>query len=623
MKGGYVGKLLFVDLTKGTFEEKTISEELARNFIGGYGIGARLLYDMMKPGVDPLGPDNILGFISGPLNGTGALYSGRYTVVCKSPVTGGWNDANSGGFFGPELKRAGFDGVFVSGASDKPVYLFIKDGKAEIRDARHLWGKDCTETEEALIQETGEKGLRVALIGPAGEKKSLMACVINDKHRAAGRGGCGAVMGSKKLKAIAVRGTGKVPVVYPGKVKEINAEILDAMKNGPTAEMVKGLGAFGTGGNTTASALGGDAPVKNWGGVGILDMGEESATKLGTFTFDARYNTKKYACANCPLGCGAHYKVDNGKWPVGKTDRPEYETLAAFGTMTLNDDIESIIKCNDICNRYGLDTISVGACVAWAMECYENGIFTQKETEGIELTWGNAEAIVAMTQAIADQTGFGKVLALGSAKAAEKLGKGAEYLQTVRGIEIPMHDPRFSPWFARTYQYDPTPGRHVKGSIGPVDFPAPPEVKYNYDGRGPMDLGVTCNTEIFNTAGLCLFGGFSMPQDAAARFIEAVTGWDFKGEDVIRTGKRIMNMRYAFNLREGQKPNDDENVLPKRCLGDPPQTEGPLKGIKVDQNKMATQFLENMGWDEETLIPTRESLENIGGMEDVIRDLYH
>jgi aldehyde:ferredoxin oxidoreductase len=622
MNGGYAGKLLFVDLTKGTLKEKVLSEELAKKFMGGYGIGARLLYDMMKPGVDPLGPENILGFISGPLNGTGAMFGGRYTVVCKSPVTGGWNDANSGGFFGPELKRAGFDGVFVSGASNKPVYLFIKDGKAEIRDAKALWGKDSVETEEALIQETGEKNFRAALIGPAGEKLSLMACVINDKHRAAGRGGCGAVMGSKKLKAIVVRGTGKIPVADPEKIKEINASILDFMKNGPTIEQIKLFGNFGTGGMTAGNALSGDSPVKNWGGAGVVDMGEESATKLGSFSFDAKYNTKKYACANCPLGCGAHYKVDSGKWPVGETDRPEYETLAAFGTMTLYDDAESIIKCNDICNRYGLDTISVGCTVAWAIECYENGIFTKKETEGIELTWGNAEAIVALTQAIADQAGFGKILALGSAKAAERLGKGVKYLQTVRGIELPMHDPRYSPGFARTYQYDPTPARHVKGGLGIVDFGSPPEVKYGNEDRGQMDVGATCHMEIVNTAGLCLFSDFSVPQGTQIRFIEAATGWDFKEEDVIQTGKRIMNMRYAFNLREGQKLTDDENALPKRCVGEPPLKEGPLKGVTVNHKKWAYHFSKNMGWDEETMIPTRESLEKLGGMEDVIRDLH-
>jgi aldehyde:ferredoxin oxidoreductase len=622
MKGGYVGKLLFADLTKGTVNEKTLSEELARNFIGGYGIGARLLYDMMKPGVDPLGPDNILGLISAPLNGTGAFFGGRYTVVCKSPVTGGWNDANSGGFFGPELKRAGFDGVFVSGASEKPVYLFIKDGKAEIRDATQLWGKNCVETEEALVRETGESKLRAAVIGPSGEKRSLMACVINDKHRAAGRGGCGAVMGSKNLKAVAVRGTGKIPVAHPEKIREINAEILEFMKNGPTVEQVKLFGTFGTGGMTAGNALSGDAPVKNWGGVGVVDLGEKSATKLGTFSFDAKYNTKKYACANCPLGCGAHYRVDDGKWPVGETDRPEYETLAAFGAMTLNDDVESIVKCNDVCNKYGLDTISVGCTVAWAIECYENGLFTKKDTGGIELTWGNAEAIVSVTQAIAEQKGFGRVLALGSAKAAERLGKGEEYLQTVRGIEVPMHDPRFSPGFARTYQYDPTPGRHVKGGLGIPDFRVTNEVKYGYGDRGPMDVGATCHTEIFNTSGLCMFGGFSMPQDAATRFIEAVTGWDFKEEDVIRTGKRILNMRYAFNLREGQKSTDSDNVLPKRCVGIPPQTEGPLKGITVDYKKLGDYFIASMSWDKKTLIPTKESLESLGGMEDVVRDLY-
>jgi aldehyde:ferredoxin oxidoreductase len=290
--------------------------------------------------------------------------------------------------------------------------------------------------------------------------------------------------------------------------------------------------------------------------------------------------------------------------------------------MALNDDIESIIKCNDICNRYGLDTISVGCTVTWAIECYENGIFTKKDTEGIELTWGNGEAIVAITQAIADQTGFGKILALGSAKAAEKLGKGAKYLQTVRGIELPMHDPRYSPGFARTYQYDPTPARHVKGGLGIPDFGSPDEVKYGYGDRGQMDVGVTCHTEIVNTAGLCLFGGFSMPPDAAVRFIGAVTGWDFKEEDLIQTGKRIMNMRYAFNLREGQKLTDDENALPKRSIGEPPLKEGPLKGITVDHKKLGAYFCKSMGWDEETLIPTKDSLENLGGMEDVIRHLY-
>ncbi len=617
MKGGYAGKLLFVDLTKGTYEERALSEELAKDFIGGYGFGARILYDMMRPGVDPLGPDNVIGFVSGPLNGTGALFGGRYMVVCKSPVTGEWNDANSGGFFGPELKRAGFDGVFVSGAAAKPVYIFIKDGKVEIRDASAAWGKDCTETLDVLVRETGEKNLRTALIGPAGEGLSLMACVVNDKHRAAGRGGCGAVMGSKKLKAVVVRGTGKIPVADTEALRKINAEILDYMKNGPTVGQVQSFGGYGTGGMTGGSGLMGDSPVKNWGGAGAVDMGEESLNKLSSYTFDAKYNSKKYACAQCPLGCGANYKVTEGKWPVGDTDRPEYETLAAFGTMNLNDDVESVIKCNDICNRYGLDTISVGATVSWAIECYENGIFTDKDTDGIKATWRNGEAVVALTQAIADQRGFGRILALGSAGAAQKLGRGAEYLQCVRGIELPMHDPRFSPMFSRTYQYDPTPARHVKGGMGIPDFGSSNEVKYTYGGRGEIDVMVTCGTEVLNAAGSCLFGGFSMPQDALGRAIEAVTG---SPVDIAKAGKRIMAMRHVFNLREGHKRSDD--VLPGRCVGKPPLTDGPLKGVTVDHEKIADDFFATLGWDKKTLVPTKESLEAVGGLVDVIRDFY-
>jgi len=620
MIGGYAGRLLFVDLTKRAISERTLSEELARNFVGGYGIGARVLYEMMKPQADPLGPDSILGFVSGPLNGTGAFFGGRYTVVCKSPVTLGWNDANSGGFFGPEMKRAGFDAVFVSGVAEKPAYIYVKDGKAELREAQALWGKDTVETQEALIRETGESRLRAALIGRAGEQQSPMACVINDEHRAAGRGGCGAVMGSKNLKAVVVRGVGDIPVAHPDKIKAINAEILEYMKGGPTAEQVKLWGAYGTGGITAGAGLSGDAPVKNWGGVGVIDMGEEALTKLASFSFDAQYNTKKYACAQCPLACGAHYKVDTGKWPVGETDRPEYETLAAFGTMMLNADAASIIKCNHICNRYGLDTISVGATVAWAIECYENGLLTRGETGGIELEWGNAEAIVAATQAIADQTGFGKVLALGSAGAATRLGKGVQYLQTVRGIELPMHDPRFSPRFARTYQTDPTPARHVKGGLGIIDFRSPNEVKYSYEGRGELDTAITCHTEVMNASGACLFGGFSMPQGAVPRLLAAATGWDLREEDVLRMGKRIMNMRHVFNLREGQKSAD--GLLPGRCVGEPPLTDGPLKGVTIDHRKLAASFFESIGWNKETLVPTQESLKDLGGMDDVVLDLY-
>jgi aldehyde:ferredoxin oxidoreductase len=620
MAGAYTGRILFVDLSSGKQRVEELSEEFVKKYIGGYGIGAKILYEMVKPDADPLGPDNAIGFMSGLLNGTGALFGGRYTVVCKSPVTRGWNDANSGGFFGPELKKAGYDGVIVTGASQKPVYIYINDGKAEIRDASKLWGKDTVQTLEGLIEETGEKRLRAAVIGQAGEKLSLMACVINEKHRAAGRGGCGAVMGSKRLKAIAVKGSGKFSVAKPDEFKAISSEIMQAMKDGPMAGMIQGFGAFGTGGGTGANILKGDTPVKNWGGAGETDMGPIEAEKLATGTYDARYNTGKFACANCPLGCGAHYSVKEGKWPVPDTDRPEYETLGAFGAMMLNSNAESVIKCNDICNKYGLDTISVGATIAWAMECYENSIITKAETGGIELKWGNADAIVDMTQAIADQKGFGKILALGSEAAAKKLVKGFEYLQNARGIELPMHDPRFAPGFARTYRYDPTPGRHVKGGSGIIEMNMPPDLRYSVNDKGQMDARNTFETEVQNSAGLCAFSNFAAPPGSMSRYIAAVTGWDFTEKDIVQAGKRIFNLRHAFNLKAGLDPTED--ILTKRATGEPPLTEGPLKGITIDIKNQISQFCDCIGWDKETLKPSRKSLEEIGGLEKVIEDIY-
>ncbi|MGQ9668520.1 MAG: aldehyde ferredoxin oxidoreductase N-terminal domain-containing protein, partial [Anaerolineae bacterium] len=288
MSGGDVGKLLFVDLSTNSIEIKDLAEDMIRNFLGGYGLGARILYSMMKPGADPLGPDNVIGFVPGVLTGSGAPFSGRYIVVCKSPITGGWNDANSGGYFGPELKKAGFDGVFVTGAAKEPVYIWIHDGQAEIRSAKHLWGMDCTAGREALLKETDPKA-QEAMIGPAGENLSLIATVMNDRHRAAARGGPGAVMGSKKLKAVVVRGTGEVPVANPEQLREISRSVTAAITSGGMMGMATAFHEHGTGSGTGASALSGDTPVKNWAGVGIIDFGEEAAGAIAAPTLDPKY----------------------------------------------------------------------------------------------------------------------------------------------------------------------------------------------------------------------------------------------------------------------------------------------------------------------------------------------
>lgn len=614
---GYAGKLLFVDLSRKKIWEETLSEDLAQNFIGGYGIGAKILFDRMPAGADPLGPDNILGIITGPTSATRSFFGGRYTVVHKSPLTGGWNDANSGGYFGPELKKAGYDGLFISGVSEDPVSLFIHNEKVEIRDARHLWGMDTTEVWEALKKETGEENLRVLAIGPSGERVSLISCPINDGHRAPGRGGTGAVMGSKKLKAIALRGTRTIDVADNEAITRLNKEILAKMDHHPTTQS---LGVYGTGAGTTASALSGDSPVKNWGGVGLLDYGEEKAQKVGAQAMD-RYKVKKYACSLCPLGCGAIYDVRDGRWPVGVSDRPEYETVSAFGSTLLCDEVDAIIKANSLCNRYGLDTISTGMTIAWAMECYEAGILSAEDLDGIQLNWGKGEAIVALTQKIADGEGCGKVLANGSAYAAKVWGKGAQYLQTASGIELPMHDPRFAPGLARTYQYDPTPGRHVKGGLGtPQMGGREPLDKYVYTGTGTWDVHLSSARELTNALSLCIFGSSFMPPQTQYAYLEALTGWSFDEEAAFKTGLRIFTMRHAFNLREGLKPADF--TLSARTVGKPPLSAGPLEGVTIDTRQLALNFFEAMGWDFETGRPSREALEEIGHLEELIHMLY-
>lgn len=614
---GYIGKMLFVDLSKKIIEEKELPEDLVRDFIGGYGIGAKILYDNMPAGTDPLGPESILGFVSGLANGTKAFFGGRYTMVHKSPVTGGWNDANSGGYFGPELKKAGYDALFISGKSDSPVYLWIGDGKAQIRDASGLWGKSTKETQELLKTETGEQKLRVLSIGPSGEKMALLSCPINDGHRALGRGGGGAVMGSKMLKAVAVRGTGTVEAANPDKVVEINKRISEFMKESPVANA---FAEYGTGVGTAASALNGDSPVKNWKGAGTVDFGEEKAQMISTLALD-KYKVKKYNCSNCPLGCGAEYEVNEGRWPVGRTDRPEYETLAAFGSTLLCGESDALIKCNDICNLYGLDTISSGMTIAWAMECYNKGILSRDELDGIALDWGNGEAIVELMQKMADCEGCGAILANGSAYSAKYWGKGEEFLQTASGIELPMHDPRFAPGLARTYQYDPTPGRHVKGGIGALQMGGNEiSYKYDYNGTGSFDLQLTANTEVMNSGGFCMFHSLASPQGVQNELIEAITGMKFDNLVSYTTGLRILNLRHAFNLREGLKPQNF--TITQRAVGNPPLKEGPLSGVTVNNELLKDNFFEAAGWDKQTGKPSLDVLMGIGHLEDVIEDLY-
>ena len=615
MLGGYAGKILNIDLSESRIDVEDLDDKLCREFIGGYGIGARTLFTRQKPHVDPMGPDNILGFVTGPLTGTYSFGS-RFTVVAKSPLTHTWGDANSGGDFGPKLRFAGYDAIFLSGISEKPVYLFVDNGKAELRDATRLWGRDTHETQDIIKAELG-KEVSVACIGQSGEKLSLLSCVINDKGRAAARSGLGAVMGAKRLKAVVVRGNQEIPVVDRQSVEQIRRRIFDGMRDDPVVGRFR---KYGTSANLASNIKIGDAPVKNWGGVAALEFPDLEARAA---TFDeaktTKYVAKSYACWHCPVGCGALLKSGIGEYQFeAGTHRPEYETMAAFGSNCLNSNLESVIKANDICNRYGLDTISTGAVIAFAIECYENGLITKGDTDGIELNWGNHKAIVAMTEKIAERHGFGNILADGAKAAAQKIGGNAQdYAMHIQGQELGMHDPRLRPGWITAYKMDATPGRHSQGGAhllegrgGSKGINVKPTQPYVYSGKADAQRKMSAYNHVLNASGLCMFTWISLDAPSILQCLQSVTGWDYTIDDLLKTGDRIANIRHAFNIREGLNPV--EFNVPGRIIGRPPLKGGPTQGVTVDVDTQVREYLEEMGWDTTTGQPSRKVLVELG-----------
>jgi len=620
MSGGYMGKILNVNLTTGKTQEEQLGQELCRDYIGGYGMAARLLYDRIPAGANPLGPDNILGLLTGPLTGTPAVIGSRFVAVAKSPKTaGGWGDANCGGYFGPHLKFAGYDGVFLGGAAPKPLYLFINEGKAQLLDASDLWGLGVTTLEDVLKERHG-KDIQICSIGPAGEMLSLTACIMNDKERAAGRSGLGAVMGSKRLKAVVVRGRMKVPLHDKEKITELRKKILKQ-----PAPFFETLHNYGTCGITHDSALSGDSPVKNWGGAGTVDFPSERARKISDKAVVTLEGYKPYACWGCPIACGGKVVQKSGRFALELSNevghKPEYETLCMFGTNLLNDDLASIVKINEICNNLGLDTITVGATIGYIIECYESGLLTKKDTDGLEMTWGNAETIVAMTEKIGRREGFGDVLADGIRVAWEKLGRiGTEYAVHIEGEEVPAHDPKFTPGLAPAYLLAATPARHTQG--GELLIPPGLEItqgdKYVYTEKAETHWKLLSLVEVCNAAGLCMFGYLNYPIQAIPEQLAAVTGWDYEMDGMQKTGTRIFTMRHAFNLREGLNPLT-RNV-PGRLVGTPPLSEGNVRGVTVDYKTLNRELLEAAGWDTRTTVPSKESLRRLG-MDFLIDDM--
>lgn len=628
----YCGKILWVDLETGDIWTEEIPSGVYRQMLGGYGLGVKVLLERQPAGADPLGPENILCFLPGLLTGTPTFFSGRYMVSGKSPLTGGWGDANSGGNLSPEIKRCGYDGIFIRGISPSPVYLCVRDSAVEIRDAAHLWGLDTVATEEKLSRELGS-GFKVASIGPAGENISLIAGIINDGGRAAARSGLGAVMGAKKLKAVALKGSGRVAAARTDLLKDINKIIAAPLKKEtggvekfvtgvamrsvipvllrnsisfkPTVrQVVNSLREMGTGAGSAISMEGGDAPVKNWKGVGMLDFPWIRSSKISDRAA-TRHDIKKYHCVSCPLGCGALVSVREGKYATVEAHRPEYETVAAFGSNLLNDDLESIIKLNDLCNRLGLDTISTGAAVAFATECYERGLIGPGDTGGLRLSWGDPDVAIDLVRDIGMRRGIGNVLADGVARAAKTIGQGSEeFAIHAGGQELPMHDPRFQPSYGATYVVDATPGRHTAGANNFVDAGSPPlfgnyklprAKKYCYAGRGEAHALFSKSVQVLNCLGLCNFSAFlgTLPY---AEMVNAATGWDVTDDELLEAGERILTMRQLFNLREGIDPASV--LLPNRSLGIPPLEKGPTSGVTIDLETMRRDYYLAMGWDE-------------------------
>ncbi len=605
---GFNGKMLNVNLTTGAITVERPDESLYRQYLGGYGIGARMLWDRVPKGADALGPDNMLGMFPGLLTGT-PLFGQRWQVVCKSPLTGGWGDANCGGDFGGVLKLAGWDGIMFFGKASSPKYLLIDNDKVELRDGADLWGTGAIENETVLKARHGKRA-SVANIGQAGETQSLISGVCNDHGRLAARSGVGAVMGAKNLKAVVALADRKIISQTPAISKMVRTNLDEFVK--PLRDFFH---TFGTTGITAMSALNGDSPVKNWGGVGVVDF--PNAAKIDGGSTINPLMEKSYGCWHCPMACGAEsVESKNEKYPYPRhTHRPEYEAMGAFGTMNLVANPDALIYANHLCNEYGFDVISAGGSISMAIECYQAGIITKEDTDGLELNWGGDEAVIELLKMMGERRGIGETFADGVVKAAERLGHGADaFAMHIGGQELPMHDPKLQPEYHTTYKLDPTPGRHTQyeGNKRLGKIPPAPTDKTVYTGRGEHHKGASEYMHVVNSGGMCQFVMMAANTANMPSWFNAVTGWDMDVDEMLKVGERIANMRMAFEVREGGNPR--KRHVPTRVTGETTEAThaGPLQGIKLDTETLEKEFLAACDWDTATCVPSKAKLESLG-----------
>jgi aldehyde:ferredoxin oxidoreductase len=640
------GKVLFVDLTAKTHRVETVDESVYRSYLGGYGLGAWLMWKHFPAKTDALAPEACFAITSGLLTGLGTPFSGRIQIVGKSPLTDTWADSNSGGSVCSHLRQAGYDAVVVSGKAAEPTLLVIKDSEVRFEPAGELWGQEIPETFDALKGKFGGKrDVGVSAIGPAGEAQMRIAAVMNDRYHAFGRQGFGAIYGSKNLKAIVVSGTGEVPVAKPDEFKAICKSITDEYKRdlglvarffaymakpkswlgwmyrmmarrgmklqSPVAAMRRLWAQRGTTAAVALSVENGDAPIKNWTGVGSKDFPlAKKSMKLDGKVVD-KYIAKKLSCGDCPMPCKGIVKVKSRN--LTDVRRPDYETIVGFGANLLNDDIELVTACHDACNRYGIDAVSSSMTLAWVCEAVEKGILTAKDLDGIDMRWGNGEAALELTIKMGTGTGCGAWLGHGVRRASAHVGKGSEeFAIHVHGGEPAYHDSRFTSLMGVTYIADPTPGRHTAGSASwnetfGVGFSLPKaaekkdwNVKWKgTEGKGKAQALHSNAHQAMNGLGLCMFTMLtgSLPW---TELLNAATGWGMTDADLLACGERIQNLRAAFNRREGLAPADFAPHPRMLGEGDGNLPAGPLKGVRVSLPVLRDDYYTQMSWNTKT-----------------------
>ncbi len=611
MKGN-TGKVINVDLTAGSSHVETLPEEDYKHYIGGSGLAAKIFWERGRFDIDPLAPEAMLIFMNGPFAGLRMSGASRNSVAGCSPLTGHWGDSSGGGYFAPELRYAGFDGIIITGKAAKPSYLLIQDGDVQVLAADEYWGKGAEEVTKALKARYG-KDYRTLVIGPAAENLVKYTIILNDGHHATGRAGFGAIMGSKNLKAIVVKASKKDmevanPAGYEAFRKELNTRIIEALP----ATL---LHADGTAANLTGGVYAGDVPVKNW----TSNFWEEAADALAGSTLSEMYLTKRGACAFCGIACKRVVEVKEGPFAVPEGPGPEYETMVSFGTLIGSIDLAATCKAGRLCNDLGMDTISAGGTIAWAMEAFEKSDLTLEDTDGIPLKWGDLETVInVVLPKIAKREGrLGQLLADGSVAAAKRIGRGLEYTVHCKGLEAPMHDPRGGGHgMALTYAVSARGACHVADPMLFVEMGARyyPEIGFDYileprtDEMKPEAAVVSITFgALENSACWCAFADALTIADWLNLFND-VAGYGWDTEEMMRAGLRVFYLKRLINYRFGLTAQDD-NLTPRMLE---PARDGEPEGIEINFEGMKARFYELVGFDPDKGIPTREKLEEYG-----------